>query len=189
MRRTRSLILILISLTVCSVESSAQETISPKKRELIRKYLEVTGTVEQVNSMLEMVLAQSQKSIENYLPESLPGSKKLTESERAKMMEDTASLMKKFKELYQKKVNLGETMQQIMYPVMDKYLSEDDLTNLVAFYTSATGRRLLEVQPKMMMDSMTELSKTVLPKVKEITEEFQKEIKTMQEAAEKGPGK
>lgn len=41
-----------------------------------------------------------------------------------------------------------------LVPVYDKYFTEDELKELIAFYKGATGRKLIKVMPSIMEDSM-----------------------------------
>jgi hypothetical protein len=51
----------------------------------------------------------------------------------------------------------------IMVPAYDKYLSAEDIKEMIRFYESPTGQKLLEVQPKMMADYM--------PRVRQFTQD------------------
>lgn len=41
-----------------------------------------------------------------------------------------------------------------MYPIYDKHFSEEDLRNVVAFYDTPTGKRLVSATPALMQDTM-----------------------------------
>lgn len=50
-------------------------------------------------------------------------------------------------------LNVDEIIPRLV-PVYDKYFSEDELKELIAFYKGATGRKLIKVMPLIMEDSM-----------------------------------
>jgi len=50
-------------------------------------------------------------------------------------------------------LNVNEIIPRLV-PVYDKYFSEDELKELIAFYKGATGRKLIKVMPLIMEDSM-----------------------------------
>jgi hypothetical protein len=64
-----------------------------------------------------------------------------------------------------------------MYPVVDKYYTEDDLKNLIAFYKSPTGRKVLEVMPQMMGDIMVRTNEIIKPRFDEISRQILDEEK------------
>ena len=55
----------------------------------------------------------------------------------------------KLKEVF----NLDEIISRFV-PVYDKYFSSDDLTQLINFYKSSVGKKLIKVTPLLMEDSM-----------------------------------
>ena len=50
-------------------------------------------------------------------------------------------------------LNVDEIIPRLV-PVYDKYFSEDELKELIAFYKGTTGRKLIKVMPLIMEDSM-----------------------------------
>ena len=50
--------------------------------------------------------------------------------------------------------NLDEIIERFI-PVYDKYFTEEDLTELITFYKSPVGKKLIKVTPQLMEDSMT----------------------------------
>jgi uncharacterized protein len=63
---------------------------------------------------------------------------------------------------------------EIMIPAYDKFLSADDVKEIIRFYESPAGAKLLDAQPKIMADAMPrimqwsqEVSARVMQKMKE----------------------
>jgi hypothetical protein len=57
---------------------------------------------------------------------------------------------------YWTKFKLGikmETFVEMFIPIYDKYLSHDDIKNLIKFYESPTGKKFIKVQPLMTQDA------------------------------------
>lgn len=67
-------------------------------------------------------------------------------------------------------------LYEIIIPAYDKYLSADDIKEIVRFYQSPTGQRLLDAQPRIMADFM--------PKVAQWSQELAQRL--MQKMKEKG---
>lgn len=49
--------------------------------------------------------------------------------------------------------NLEQIVQQ-MLPIYDKYYSAEELTEIIAFYKTPTGRKVIEVTPKILAEFM-----------------------------------
>ncbi len=50
-------------------------------------------------------------------------------------------------------LNINEIISRLV-PIYDKYFTETELKELIAFYRSTTGRKLIKVMPMIMEDSM-----------------------------------
>ena len=48
----------------------------------------------------------------------------------------------------------SDEMIELIIPVYEKYLTEDDLREVIKFYKTPAGKKLLEAQPKIMQDSI-----------------------------------
>ena len=61
----------------------------------------------------------------------------------------------------------ADEMMKLVIPVYERYLTVDDLKNVIAFYRSPAGKKLLEAQPKIMKDSMIVMKVYVQKKLSE----------------------
>lgn len=53
----------------------------------------------------------------------------------------------------EKKVNMDELID-LLVPVYQKYLTQEDITGLIEFYNSPLGKRFISAQPSITKDSM-----------------------------------
>ncbi len=67
-----------------------------------------------------------------------------------------------------------EDIVELTVPIYSRYLSAEDMQQLIAFYQSPVGQKLLQVQPQIVQDSMAaggqwgrELARQILEKLKE----------------------
>ena len=100
---------------------------SPEKSEMILKYLDAAGTTKIFNTMMDIFIETYKKSYSSV---------------------DTTFWNEFRKEL------TADGLIQLMLPVYDKYLTDKDLDALITFYTSPAGKKLAEVQPLMVRESM-----------------------------------
>jgi len=59
----------------------------------------------------------------------------------------------KFWEDFQAEVDANELVEMVI-PIYEKYLTHDEIRGLIKFYESPVGKKLIEVQPKIMQESM-----------------------------------
>ena len=61
----------------------------------------------------------------------------------------------------------ADEMLKLVIPVYERYLTVDDLKNVIVFYRSPAGKKLLEAQPKIMKESMIVMKVYVQKKLSE----------------------
>lgn len=179
LKSTLLLILSLVGLATTPV--SAQSTISPEKRALIKEMIRVTDVQKTGDLMMKAAMDQFEQEAPERISDSVNAMADLTPQEREKMRkemaDDTARFTKRFRELIKERVNWPQLIEQLMYPVVDKYYTEDDLKNMIEFYKSPTGRKVLDVMPQMMTDIMVRSNEIIKPKFDEIAKQILDEEK------------
>ncbi len=134
---------ILLIITLVSFSVSAEMTVKEKK---IRKFLELTGS------------AKLGVQIINQLKPSLMKTSTLADAT--------------FWEEFMSEINADELVD-LLIPLYDKYYSEEDLDNLIIFYNSTTGKKLISIMPALTQESMQvgqrwgfEISQRAINKIK-----------------------
>ena len=114
--------------------------IDPAKRAEVRRLLEITGGVKlgiQFSSSLQALLSAN---LEKTLPE---GERKRTISQRL-----TDRVIEK------SYARFTAEAVDIMLPVYDKYFTLQELRDLNTFYESTLGRKVIQVMPQLLQESM-----------------------------------
>ncbi len=111
-----------------------------------------------------------------------PKIKRMSSQEQAALKkyidESSVRIGERFRELVPQRVNFAETIEQISYALYDKYFTEGELKDLIAFYSSATGKKSIKVLPQLMAESMQRFSEIAMPKIQQlITEIAEEEMK------------
>lgn len=171
------------------------QEISPAKQALIKELVDVTDLKKNMESFMNAMFDQVQKTLPDEILESLSGSMKdLTEAEQQKLREEVAASIVKanqrFREIFMRKVDIGQVVVDISAPLYSKYFTEAELQDLINFNKSATGQRMKEVTPQLLAESMTRSEEVLGPVMKDIIKEIssdestklQKEIATMVES-------
>lgn len=59
----------------------------------------------------------------------------------------------KFWEEFSKSIN-PEDLVNLMIPVYEKFYSEEDIDNIISFYNTPTGKKMIQVLPDLTQESM-----------------------------------
>lgn len=134
---TRALVVTVLGAACASLPVAAQEArpaapaakvqVESEKLKDIRRLLEVTGSSKLGAQVVEQLLASFRQSRQG-VPDS-------------------------FWEELRKEMNVDE-LTELVVPIYDRHLSHEDVKQLIAFYESPVGRKLLGVQPQILGESM-----------------------------------
>jgi len=186
--------------------AQAAPAISAEKLALIRELIQLTNSKEIVDGVLKAQLDQLEKDLPEMVWQSIsnmPELKGLTFSQTAELKEKVAGVTvnagRRMYDLLREKVDFVKVVEDISGPVYDKYFTVDELAALVAFYKTPTGKRVLEVSPKLYGEFMSRASEIVMPKVldamrqlaaeetQRATDEIQTTLKSFQKQYAKPP--
>jgi hypothetical protein len=169
-------------------DAIAKPTISPEKRALIAELLEALEAKKNSLALFNSVLDQDEKQMPDLIwqgvlntkagQELSDGSK---EELRKKLVEDSARLSKRTRELFLERIDLGSLVEEVSTNIYDKYFTEAEIKDLTAFYKSSTGKKAIDVMPKMFAETMANTMETMKPRVlaiiTELTDEEAERIK------------
>jgi hypothetical protein len=178
-KMSRAAFVLCLMLMSFAAAAKAQDTISPAKRELIKELLSLTGGQKNTEAILNSMLDQNERNLPALLSQTASKNLNLTASEQVafqeKLRESMIRASKRFRELFQQRVNFVQLMEDISFSLNDKYFSESELRDLVEFYKSPTGKKTIEILPQLLTESMTKTSEVLLPKVQQIIDELLEE--------------
>jgi hypothetical protein len=131
----KRILLAFLALTICALFAAAafaeEAKTKPESAKVknIRKILELTRTRELQLQLLRRLAGEL---------------KKMTPDAPASLWDD-----------FIEEASKGDTLIEIIIPIYDKYLDEKDIQDLLAFYESRTGKKLISVLPQITADSAT----------------------------------
>ena len=174
--------------------SFAQQTISPEKQALIREFLEVTGGQKSANEMIDLMLAFQEKESPKMLSSLIEQDKNLTPAQKQELQQMAAEsaerVGKRIREFLTQRMNIGQMIEEISFPIYDKNFTESELRDIIAFYRTPTGQKTITLAPKMMMEAMIAFSEKFTPKFQEfIKETTEAELAQMKQKLKNGNGK
>lgn len=182
MKKLKSLIFVAAICAAFVVNLSAQQTnpvaqeISPVKKALILEYLEVMGVKKNTAEIMDMMLTfQEQETSKTIL--ALAEKDKELSPEMKKEMADSlvkssAGMYQRLRAAFNEKLNIGRLMEDTALNVYDKNYSESELREIIAFYKTPTGQKIVSSSPKIMQEVMTVFSEKLTPRMQELIKEI-----------------
>lgn len=165
---------------------SGQEPSTPamttEKRALIAEFLDITQTrkvaVDVYREMMEQQRRISRDVISRTM-ETKPEFKELSEENqervRKEILDNSERTDKRVYEMLEARLDFPKLIENISYQLYDKYFTEQELKDLVGFYHSPTGKKSIEVGPKLFSESMELTRISILPVMQEVIDVMAKQ--------------
>lgn len=189
MKKLISAGLIFIALGAFSVFTNAQNKMSEEKRKLIAELITVTKADEQYFKITDAMLDTMEKTYPLIVEQSIQNNTTLSAAEKQRLADMTTGRFKmvsqKFREKLPQKINAKKFVEDLIYPLYDKFYTEKELSDLVTFYKTPTGQKLIDSTPKLVEESGAIAQRELLPQILVVAEEIMKEV--FPELSEKPP--
>lgn len=160
-------------------EVSVKPAISPEKRGLIAELLEATETRKTALAVFNSILDQDEKEMPGFIWQGLLNTKGVQElgddakeDLRKKLLAESTRTNTRVRELFTKRIDFARLVEDLSTDLYDKYFTEPELKDLIVFYKSPTGKKAIEVMPKMFAESMSNTMEAIKPKMLEIMTEL-----------------
>lgn len=155
------------------------DTGASRKQELIRELYVLTRVDRTAESFSNTLLGEMESSLPQQLAIVLSTLPDLTDADRAAIKDQTietgARATKRVRELIMERINFSEVMHHVFFPLYDRYFSEEELKDLVAFYKSPTGRKSIDVSPQLFQESVRLSSELLNSQITEIVQQVMDE--------------
>lgn len=168
-------------LAVCAFAATAAAQNAPIAPEKIAAIKELTAmmsdgnqiedTVKAIAGQMDNIRAETVKSL-------LDDRKDLTPAERQeveKILADSSAKMKNYHERLLQKVDYKAMMDEMMIATYDKMFTLAEINDLLVFYKTPTGQKLLKQTPVLMAESMKTMQEKFLPKMIEAMKALERE--------------
>jgi hypothetical protein len=151
---------------------SKSPVISPEKRALIKELLEITESGKNANQMMESMVRSELPKLVSAVLKSVPS----LDSDRPEIQKQFSDIMSrmaiKYRDRVLKKIDMGQLIEQISYPIYDKYFTESELRDIIGFYKSETGKKAIRLTPQIASDSFSRTNEILLPKMTSVMSEI-----------------
>ena len=162
-------------------QANAQTAISPEKQAVIKELLALVNADNKSEDMMNLFVAQMETMREKTIDAVLDERTDLTAEERKALRETLITSQKeaakRFHEKLMQKLNFDEMIDEIATIVYDKYYTVDEIKDLIAFYKTPTGQKMLKTMTPLMADTLILTTERLAPKIPIIFKEIQDEEK------------
>ena len=150
--------------------AKSEAEVSETKQEMIRELLTIVGIVgmaEQMRDQQSVVeLMQMQPSYHQMMEMATSEQADLSEVDRQLLLarlDDFDAFAERFRALFIERLNFSTIIETVYPPLYDKYFSEEELRQMVAFYRTPVGRKSIEVMAPLMQEAGRGIEEAVWP--------------------------
>ena len=149
----------------CFAQTSSDD--SPATKADVERYLQITGSHDMMKKY-QAAMAQSMHQM--FHDQYLKHKDELPADYESKM---TAKMDEMFQNMPM------DEMMQAMVPAYQKHLTKGDIDNLVAFYSTPTGAKLLREMPSMLAEAMQSMMPIMTKYMETVQQRLLKETDVM----------
>ena len=168
LRPTLPLLLGVLLLGVLLLATAGRAEISASKRAFIEELLVQSAGAGTANEVAEMVLAELATVYGSLVDEVLASEPDLSTSDRKLLRTELAdfdTFAKAFREQFEKRIDLQEIIEVVYVPLYDRHFEEAELREIVAFYRSPPGRKMIQVMPGLIVEGRNTTLALLQPRV------------------------
>jgi len=177
--------LLFLVISSLSFAANAQAPISEEKRKLISELAIIMKMdKESVAHTMDTLLKEMESSYTPSFREAVDQADGLSPEEKERLkataIERYQSFSRRFRERLPQVVDYGKFVEETIYPLLDKFYTEQELSDMISFYRTPTGQKLVDTWPQLYAESIRMAQEKLLPQiaplVKQLIEEDRKAI-------------
>jgi len=180
MKNLSRLSLFIVLLLTLPAWANGQTAISEQKRKLILELIVVTKTEEEFLKSADTTMANMELSYPATIKSALEGMTELSAREREEMersmIERYLSISKKVRSRLPQLIDMKQVINEVYIPLYDKYYTESEIKDLITFYGTPTGKKVIEKGVLFFAETVKLIEEKINPKVRKIVEDIAKEL-------------
>jgi hypothetical protein len=168
----------------CLAQANAQTAVAPEKQAALKELVALINGDNKAEDLLNVFMTQidasrdmTYKAIINERTDLTPAEKKALEDA---LLVDMQKSSERFKTKFRARLNYNEMINEVTYIVYDKHYTLEEIKDLIAFYKTPTGQKVLKTMPVVAEAAMKLTQERLLPKlpviIQELMEEDRREI-------------
>jgi uncharacterized protein len=183
----------LVCVLVCAHSVNAQREQTPGsegKRQLILELINLINQRTSMEAVVDPILREMESVVGALYNEQIQSSAEYTPEEKEQLIKDRKTISDevsaRFRERLAKEVDFQTLQRDLMLKLYSEYFSEQELSDLVAFYRTPTGQKTLTVIPQLMGESIRLSSEFVGSRAMQISRDVLQEVLDKNRAKTKG---
>lgn len=156
--------------------------ISAAKQKLLKELCAILNPGKNADATMKATLAEQEKQapqiIDAMLSQRAPkdiSPEKLAQLRKA-MIDTRLMAMRRTNELLLESIDMNSLCERIYTEIYDKYFTEAQLKDLIAFYKSSTGKRYTEVQGQIATEAIQLTNKELETKIVDVSKKVMQEL-------------
>lgn len=160
-------------------QANAQNAIAPEKQAAIKEITTLMNADNQFAQLVEVFSTQMDETRILTVKAILNERTDLSAADK-KQLEDSLLIgdngaSKKYQERLMAKIDYRMMMEEMMLVVYDKFFTLEELKDLLIFYKSPTGQKMVKLMPDIAAESMKVTQTKLVPKLMEAIKEIEQE--------------
>ena len=173
MRTTR---LVAVALLVgLGIGGAVRAEVDGQKRVLILELIEISGGDAAARQIVDVTLAHLADAYDKMLDEIIRSETELSVEETQALrrhLGDYDRFSRTFRARFRERIDMAEVLESVYVPLYDQSFSTEELQEIVAFYRTPTGRKVVEVLPRLAAQGMERTLPKMQPKVMKLAVEI-----------------
>lgn len=174
----RLFLLFLINIPI-AISFQAQQPSGDEKATLVSELIKAMRVEQRATAMVDMMLTDLEKTypalLRSMTLQAVGGAGSSSDAIAADIEKSSASFMQRFRLRLLERIDYAKFTKDSLESIYSRTFTEKELRDLLEFHKSETGRKMLEVEPKIMEESLRLSNDVLLPQVTKIAEELLKE--------------
>jgi uncharacterized protein len=177
----------LIALAFCfiiALPAHAQNSPATEKKALIKELLGLMNAASNSEAVANQFRGQLQPIMAGLISNEMRGwirEQKFSPAEQNRMEtlvdETVQRILTRVSVELPKRIGFAELIEKVAFEIYDKYFTEAEIKDLIAFYKTSTAQKFIKLLPQITAEMMSGTEKVVGPKLTElISESFADEI-------------
>jgi hypothetical protein len=157
-------------------------TVAPAKRELVMQVIAIIDPAKLTVEIESALLADLERRYPQILEQVVPGHAHPEEGPEKEahdqaVAESFQRVAKRFRVLYAERIQIARILEEIYVPLYDKFYTEAELQDLLAFYRTPTGAKTLRITTQLVQEAMEASNAMLMPQLLGILQEVMEEEK------------
>ena len=176
---TRRIIASVAAIGILASPAGSDAEPSETKAALIQELIEISGVAGMAEQMLHhhgyIELDRIRQQYGPMMELAVSDQTDLSEEDRQRLLTrlaDWDSFAQRFYELFVERIDFSKIIETVYHPLYDKYFTADELKEMVVFYRTPVGRKLMESMPSLMQEAGLGVDQQVQPQAAALIQEI-----------------